>query len=227
MYKNQISDIKDFARGIKRGTFGLYAATFTEKKMNKYPNGTLRKDYKTTPENPYVGKVFNLSIYQNAATGMNYYNIVKAECEREGIHFSDAEFAVAFPKEGTYCDSVDDSLANIIMEHNDTHQRYLRLYEGRKPTKVVHFTIYDNKGVMQLVDENSEMMNDIKRYISPKAPSAKQEALGIRNIVGVKQPKIENVVFLAQGEDIFINPRFGFVGLFNLENINKMFVGKK
>jgi hypothetical protein len=170
--------------------------------------------------------VYGLSIYQNAATGMNYYNVVKAECEREGIHFSDAEFAVAFPKEGTYCDSVDDSLANIIMEHNDTDQRYLRLYEGRKPTKVVYFTIYDNNGVMQLVAEDSEMMNDIKRYISPKAPSAKQEALGIKNIVGVKQPKIENVVFLAQGEDIFINPRFGFVGLFNLENINKMFVGK-
>ena len=35
MYNNQISDIKDFARHIKRGTFGLYAATFTEKKMNK------------------------------------------------------------------------------------------------------------------------------------------------------------------------------------------------
>jgi hypothetical protein len=227
MYKNQIPTIEDFGKRIKRGTFGLYAALLTEKKMNKYPNGTLPRDRKTTPENPYIGKVYSLSIYQNAATGMNYYNIVKAECEREGIHFTDAEFAVAFPKEGTYCDSVDDELANIIMEHNDTNQRYLRLYEGRKPTKVVHFTIYDNNGVMQLVDENSEMMNDIKRYISPKAPSAKQEALGIRNIVGVKQPKIENVVFLAQGEDIFINPRFGFVGLFNLENINKMFVGKK
>jgi hypothetical protein len=227
MYKNQIPTIEDFGKRIKRGTFGLYAALLTEKKMNKYPNGTLPRDRKTTPENPYIGKVFSLSIYQNAATGMNYYNIVKAECEREGIHFSDAEFAVAFPKEGTYCDSVDDELANIIMEHNDTNQRYLRLYEGRKPTKVVHFTIYDNNGVMQLVAEDSEMMNDIKRYISPKAPSAKQEALGIRNIVGVKQPKIENVVFLAQGEDIFINPRFGFVGLFNIENINKMFVGKK
>ena len=227
MYKNQIPTIEDFGKRIKRGTFGLYAALLTEKKMNKYPNGTLPRDRKNTPENPYIGKVFSLSIYQNAATGMNYYNIVKAECEREGIHFTDAEFAVAFPKEGTYCDSVDDELANIIMEHNDTNQRYLRLYEGRKPTKVVYFTIYDNNGVMQLVDENSEMMNDIKRYISPKAPSAKQEALGIRNIVGVKQPKIENVVFLAQGEDIFINPRFGFVGLFNLENINKMFVGKK
>ncbi len=227
MYKNQVNTIEDFGKRIKRGTFGLYAALLTEKKMNKYPNGTPRKEMTEDKVNPYIGKVFSLSIYQNAATGMNYYNIVKAECEREGIHFSDAEFAVAFPKEGTYCDSVDDSLANIIMEHNDTHQRYLRLYEGRKPTKVVHFTIYDNNGVMQLVAEDSEMMNDIKRYISPKAPSAKQEALGIKNVVGVKQPKIENVVFLAQGEDILINPRFGFVGLFNLENINKMFVGKK
>lgn len=226
MYKNQIPTIEDFGKRIKRGTFGLYAALLTEKKMNKYPNGTPRKEMTEDKVNPYIGKVFNLSIYQNAATGMNYYNVVKAECEREGIHFSDAEFAVAFPKEGTYCESVDDSLANIIMEHSDTNQRYLRLYEGRRPTKVVYFTIYDNNGVMQLVEEGSEMMNDIKRYISPKAPSAKQLELGIKNIVGVKQPKIENVVFLAQGEDIFINPRFGFVGLFNLENINKMFVGK-
>lgn len=226
MYKNQVNTIEDFGKRIKRGTFGLYAALLTEKRMNKYPNGTLRKDYKTTPENPYVGKVFSLSIYQNACTGVNYYTIVKSECEREGIHFSDAEFAVAFPKEGTYCESAEDALSNIIMEHNDTHQRYLRLYEGRKPTKVVYFTIYDNNGVLQLVEEGSELMNDIKRYISPKAPSAKQLELGIKNVVGVKQPKIENVVFLAQGEDIFINPRFGFVGLFNLENINKMFVGK-
>ena len=226
MYKNQVNTIEDFGKRIKRGTFGLYAALLTEKKMNKYPVGTPRKEMTEDKVNPYIGKVYSLSIYQNAATGMNYYNIVKAECEREGIHFSDAEFAVAFPKEGTYCESAEDALSNIIMEHSDTHQRYLRLYEGRKPTKVVYFTIYDNNGVLQLVEEGSELMNDIKRYISPKAPSAKQLELGIKNVVSVKQPKIENVVFLAQGEDIFINPRFGFVGLFNLENINKMFVGK-
>ena len=82
MYNNQISDIKDFARGIKRGTFGLYAATFTEKKMNKYPNGTTPAMRKTTQENPYLGKVFTLAVYQNAATGLNYYNIVKSECKR-------------------------------------------------------------------------------------------------------------------------------------------------
>jgi hypothetical protein len=226
MYKNQVNTIEDFGKRIKRGTFGLYAALLTEKKMNKYPNGTLRKDYKTTPENPYVGKVFNLSIYQNAATGMNYYNIVKAECEREGIHFSDAEFAVAFPKEGTYCDSVDDSLANIIMEHNDTNQRYLRLYKGRKPTKVVYFTIYKDGDNIYLVEEGSALMKDIKRYITPSKPSAKQEALGIKNVVSVKQPKVENVVFLAQGEDIWINPRFSFVKLFSLDNLKKHFVGK-
>lgn len=225
MYKNQISDIKDFARNIKRGTFGLYAATFTEKKMNKYPNGTSRKDYKSTPINPYLdengnSKVFTLAVYQNAATGLNYYNIVKSECEREGIHFTDEEFTIAFPKQSTYCEAVEDKLANIILKHNDTNQEYLRLYKGRKPTKVVYFTIYNNS----IVEEGSELMKDILRYVAPKKASAKQEALGITNIVEVKNPKVENVVFLGQGDDIYINPRFGIIKMFNLDSINKLFI---
>ena len=222
MYKNQISDIKDFARGIKRGTFGLYVATFTEKKMNKYPNGTTPAQRKTTPENPYLGKVFTLAVYQNAATGLNYYNIVKSECAREGIPFTDEEFAIAFPKQGTYCEATEDALANIIMKHNDNDQEYLRLYNGRKPTKVVYYTIYN----YSIVPEGSELMNDILRYVPSKKESAKQLALGITNIVEVKQPKIENVVFLAQSEDIYINPRFGAAALFSLDNINKLFAKK-
>jgi hypothetical protein len=223
MYNNQISDIKDFARHIKRGTFGLYAATFTEKKMNKFPNGTTPAQRKTTPENPYLGKVFTLAVYQNAATGLNYYNIVKSECKREGINFSDAEFAIAFPKQETYCEATEDALANIILRHNDKEQEYLRLYNGRKPTKVVYYTIYN----YAIVPEGSELMQDILRYVPSKKESAKQVALGITNIVEVKQPKLENVVFLAQGEDIYINPRFGTMALFNLANINKMFAPKK
>lgn len=222
MYRNQIYDIKAFARGIKRGTFGLYAATFTEKKMNKYPNGTTPAQRKTTPENPYLGKVFTLAVYQNAATGLNYYNIVKSECAREGIPFTDEEFAIAFPKQGTYCEATEDALANIILKHNDNDQEYLRLYNGRKPTKVVYYTIYN----YSIVPEGSELMNDILRYVPSKKESAKQSALGITNIVEVKQPKIENVVFLAQSEDIYINPRFGAAALFSLDNINKLFVKK-
>lgn len=222
MYKNQISSIKDFARGIKRGTFGLYAATFTEKKMNKFPNGTTPAQRKTTPENPYLGKVFTLAVYQNAATGLNYYNIVKNECAREGIPFTDEEFAIAFPKQSTYCEATEDALANIILKHNDNDQEYLRLYNGRKPTKVVYYTIYN----YSIVPEGSELMNDILRYVPSKKESAKQLALGITNIVEVKQPKVENVVFLAQSEDIYINPRFGAAALFSLDNINKLFVKK-
>ena len=228
MYNNQISNIKDFARGIKRGTFGLYAATFTEKKMNKYPNGTSRKDYKNTPVNPYLdengnSKVFTLAVYQNAATGLNYYNIVKAECKREGISFTDEEFAIAFPKQETYCEAQEDALANIILKHNEKEQEYLRLYNGRKPTKVVYFTIYN----YQIVPEDSELMADILRYVPAKKASAKQEALGITNIVEVKQPKVENVVFLGQGDSIYINPRFACFALFSIDNVNKVFAPKK
>ena len=87
----------------------------------------------------------------------------------------------------------------------------------------MYFTIYN----YSIVPEDSELMADIKRYIPAKKESAKQEALGITNIVEVKQPKIENVVFLAQGDDIYINPRFGVQAMFNLDNINKMFAPKK
>lgn len=230
MYKNQISSIEDFAKRINKGTFGLYAALLTPQKMNKYPCGTPRSEMTADKVNPYWDeegnpKVFNLSIYQNACTGVNYYNVVKAECEREGIHFTDAEFAVAFPKEGTYCSSVDEKgLENIIFQKADSEQRYLRLYNGRKPTKVVYYTIYKDGDSVTLVEENSALMKDIKRYITPSKPSAKQEALGIKNVVSVKSPKVENVVFLAQSEDIYINPRFGFVKLFSLDNINKLFI---
>lgn len=226
MYSNRVNTIEDFANGIKRGTFGLYAAILTEKKMNKYPKGTPRSEMTPDKENTHLGKVFSLSIYQNAATGLDYYNIIKAECKREGIDFSDAEFAVAFPKEGTYCSSVNEALRNIIMEKDDSDQRYLRLYKGRKPTKVVYFTIYEDNGVMSLVEEGSDLDKDIMRFVPDKKANTKQEALGIKGIVEVKQPKVENVVFLAQGDNIYINPRFGFMGLFSLDNINKLFVGK-
>ena len=222
MYTNQFSDIKSFAKGIKRGTFGMYAATLTEKKMNKFPNGTTPAMRKVTPENPYVGRVLNLTIYQNAATGLNYYNIVKSECEREGIHFTDAEFTIAFPKEETYCEATEDALANIILKHNDREQEYLRLYKGRKPTKVAYFTICDD----EIVEEGSELMNDILRYVPKSGGSAKQEALGIRNIVEVKQPKIENVILLAQSDNIFINPDFEGLANHIMENLENIFKKK-
>ena len=201
MYNKQIATIEDFGARIKRGTFGLYAALFTEQKMNKYPNGTKAGERKNTPENPHLGKVFNLSIYQNACTGVNYYNVVKAECEREGIKFTDDEFAAAFPKEGTYCESADDDkLRNIIMENSSNGQRYLRLYDGRKPTRIMYLTIVDGE-----VCTDAKVLADIARYTPDYSGSKKQESLGIANLVGVKQPKVENVLFMRQGDKMWCN----------------------
>ncbi len=203
------NSIEDFASIITKGTFGMYGATLTEKRMNKYPCGCGR--VKGT-ENPYEGRVFTLSVYQNIATGVNYYSVVKGECEREGIHFSDDEFASAFPKESTYCESVSDKLANIILAH-ENGQRYFRMYTGRKPTKVKYVTfLADDKGGLSVVAEGSALMRDILRYVPASSGSKKQEELGIKNVVCVKQPKVENVVFLMQGSNLYINPRFAYMG---------------
>ena len=190
--------IEDFAKVLNKGTFGMYVATLTDKRMNKYPCGCGR--VKGT-ENPYEGRVQNLAVYMNAATGVNYYSIVKGECEREGIKFTDDEFAAAFPKEGTYCESADDDkLRNIIMENSSNGQRYLRLYDGRKPTRIMYLTIVDGE-----VCTDAKVLADIARYTPDYSGSKKQESLGIANLVGVKQPKVENVLFMRQGDKMWCN----------------------
>ena len=194
------TDISDFANEYTKGTFGLYAGTITEPKMNKYPKGTPRSEYKNTPANPYMGVLKKHTFWKNAACGKSYYAIVKAECEREGIEFTDEEFKAAFPREKTYCDSED----NIIFTHEDGIRQYIRLYAGQRPTKSVSFYFLNGK----LVPKGSETMQDIKRYMSEDSGSAKQEALGIKNIVRPHNYSLANLVFLSQGSRIYINPDY-------------------
>ena len=165
-----------------------------------------------------------LSTALTSISGRTSFNVEDGDQHMtiEGIHFTDAEFAIAFPKEETYCEATEDALANIILKHNDREQEYLRLYKGRKPTKVAYFTICDD----EIVEEGSELMNDILRYVPKSGGSAKQEALGIRNIVEVKQPKIENVILLAQSDNIFINPDFEGLANHIMENLENIFKKK-
>lgn len=218
----KFQSIESFCESINKGTFGLYVGTFTEKKMNKYPIGAGRVK---GSENPYFGRVFNFALVQNAATGVSYYKLVESECKREGISFSKSEFEQAFPKESTYCDDATDSLSNMIMQHEVSGQRYLRLYYGRKPTKTKYYTILTdaNGSNAKVIDEQSAEYKDIMRYVPANSGSAKQEALGISNIIEVRQPKIENVVFMMQGDKFFMNERFA--GIVNEETLGSDLVG--
>ena len=202
----KFNSIEEFAANMVKGSFGLYTATFTEKKMNKFPCDKSA----ARVVNPYLGRVFNLAIIQNAASGVSYYKLVESECKREGISFSKDAFAAAFPYEKTYCEGASDKLDNIIMEHNTSGQRYLRLYFGRKPTKTIYHTILtdaDGKNARVITEKSAEWA-EIQKYTPVKNESKKQEALGISNIIEVRQPKIENVVFMMQGEKLWTNERF-------------------
>ena len=203
------TDVEQFAKNYTKGTFGLYVGTLTEPKMNKYPKGTTPKERKTTPVNPYLGRLKKETYWKHAACGKSYYAIVKAECEREGIKFTDEEFAKAFPHEKTYAESMD----NIVFTHSadiekpiEEQRRYLRLYksEGSERTETVSFYFLDG----QLLSKDSDTYKDIKRYMSEEQGSAKQEALGMANLVHVAQYSVGNVVFMQQGNEIYINPDY-------------------
>jgi hypothetical protein len=215
MYTKVFNTIDEFGENFKKGSFGLYCATYTPKKVNKTPKGeTLKESKQNKTYAKYDGRVFTLALYENACSGVSYYACVKSECKREGIDFTDEEFNIAFPKESTYAKKASDKLENFLLKKKDGEQRYLRLYQGRKPTKVKYFTFLDDR----LATEEEE--KDILKYITPKKASAKQEALNIKNIIGVKNFKEENVIFLAQGEKAWANERFGNFGTF--EDITKL-----
>lgn len=204
----KFSSVNDFANVLKKGTFGLYVVTHTEVKMNKFPKDLGRKG----AANPYMGRAFWRTYYQNAASGCNYYTIVRNECKREGIAFSDDEFKSVFPYEECSCGTSDD---NTI--YTKGAQQYLRLYKGRKPTQIVHVLECDGR----VVAKGSALYDDIMRYVPTKgSESAKQEALGIKNLVGVRSPKIENVVFMGQGDKCYQNPNFPTI---DIEELRLMF----
>lgn len=205
------TSIESFGADYQGGTFGLYCGTITDKKMNKFEVGIPRKQAEA---NPYIGRVKTLAIYQNAATKVNYYTLVKSECKREGISFTDEQFATAFPKEATYANEVAKDLHNMVLEHEGNGQRYLRLYKGRKPTKVVYYTLLDD-----MICTDEETLSDIARFVPSKQESAKQVALGIANVVEVRNIKVENVVFLKQGDKVYINPMFGNIDINKVGNL--------
>jgi len=210
---NNYNSIEEFAQTIKRGTFGLYVATITDLDMRVYPIGSKDRNMR----NPYLGRVKTISVYQNAATGVNYYTIVKNECKREGIAFTNDEFSARFPKEKTYAES-QSGFEGIIYVNEKSGQKYLRLYKGRKPTKVVYITLCDG----EVVERGSALYNDIMRYVAPKSESKKQVELGIANVVDVRQPKLENVAYMMQGSKVYINPRHN-VSRFIGDNIADLF----
>jgi hypothetical protein len=207
MYTNKKKTLDDFVKNYRKGTFGLYFAGFTEKSLNKTPHGMRLKEAKECGAyNKYEGRVYTLTIAQNAASGVSYYACVKGEAKREGLFNKDTfdeDFVRDFPREKTYCEAEEKKLDNILLKNVKTDQRYLRLLFGRKPTKVKYFTFLD--GHLATPTE----VADILRYETPKSISKKQENIGLKNLVACRNFKVENVIFVAQGDDIYFNDRFG------------------
>ena len=172
---------------IKGGTFGIYVATLTEKTMNKGGR-------KGVAPNPLLGKVFTLALYQNAITGCSYRNLVKSECKREGINVDD--FDKVFPPSETYADTDN----NKIFTHKTSGKKYFRLYlsNGRERSKVKYETLILDGDVYR--KPTSEEVATIKAYTPSKSTSAKQEGLGMANIVEVRNITLENVLFIKQGD---------------------------
>lgn len=218
MNMDKIKTIEEFGECYTKGSYGLYVATYTDMKCNKTPKGYKIKEAKELGiyDKYPTGRVKKLTLYQNAASGKSFYNMVEADCKREGVKFSHEEFCKKFPKEKTYATKLNDKLANFILKKDDGEQRYLRLYLGHKPTKTKTFIFVD--GRLATEEEKKEIYT---LYTTPKKSNPKQEKLGIENITTPLNVKVENVIFLRQGEKAWINEKFG--NDFDFGKIAKLF----
>ena len=176
------NSVESFVADFKSATFGLSVITLTTKKV--------------------LGlNLLKLKVVVNASVGIDYYHAVRALAEKQGIVFtSESEFLNAFPKEPTYAHKTN---IKAIYEHNTNGTRYLRTYEGRSITKVVK-VVYFNEDGSQIT--NPYLLAQIAA--KDNATSKKQNELGMTKIVELKQPKLENILFLKQGEKTYESPRF-------------------
>ena len=176
------ASVEDFAKSYTSATFGLTIVTLTDKKVLGM---NLKK----------------LKVVANASVGIDYYHAVRALAEKQGIKFdTEKEFLEAFPKEPTYARKTD---IKAIYEHVKSGQKYLRTYEGRSITKVVKVVYFDENG-------NAITNATLLAQIAAKegASSKKQNEIGMAKIVELKQPKIENALFLQQGDKVYESARF-------------------
>lgn len=172
------TSVEDFAKSYTSATFGLTIVTLTDKKVLGM---NLKK----------------LKVVANASVGIDYYHAVRAAAEKQGIKFeTEKDFLEVFPKEPTYARKTD---IKAIYEHVKSGQKYLRTYEGRSITKVTKVVYFDESG-------NATLLAQIAA--KEGASSKKQNEIGMAKIVELKQPKIENVLFLQQGEKVYESSRF-------------------
>ena len=190
-----LENIRDFVKGINKGTFGITLVAMTE------PSG-MRKT-----NNPYVGRVKKISYTTNVALGYDYGSYLEARAKKFGLDVSD--YKVEKPKGKKWFEH-----PYLLQSEKDETKHYLRcFYRPNTITKVIW--LVDGRQATEVE------IAEIKSFIPEKKVSAKQESFGFdkETEVLVRDYSFDSVVALYQGEKVYNRLN----GLFTIEQMKIMF----
>lgn len=167
------NNISEFANAIVRNA-AVSLVTLTIPSMRKTAN-------------PYVGRVQKRTEYSSVVMGRDY----EATCTKRGDSEQFGEYKAEKPNGKTWV-----LFPFVLRSDKDPNQQYVRFALNANYTAHSTYYVDGRKATDAEVEE-------IKSFIPPKKPCAKQAAYGVQNEVRVMDVKIENIVELAQGEHVF------------------------
>lgn len=176
--------MKNFVRGLKKGTFGIQMLSVTIPTMRK-------------TNNPFLGRVQKVTYSTNVCFGYDYASYLYGKAKKQGAlngrTLADFKAEVEAPKGMNWIE-----FPFFLQSEKNSQQEYLRCYYNANSNS---YSVYLLDG--KVADEEEE--KKILSFIS--ASSSYSSKFDVNNIV-VRSPKLESIKMIAQGQNYWHSADF-------------------
>lgn len=177
--------MKNFVRGLKKGTFGIQVISVTIPTMRK-------------KNNPYLGKVQKFTYSVNVCFGYDYASYLFGKAKKQGLlngrTLEDFKAEVSKPKGMNWVE-----FPFFLQSEKDENQEYLRCYYNSN-SKSYSIYLIDGKVASE------EQEKEINSFISSSSSSYSTK-FGVNDIT-VRSPKLESIKVIVQGQNKWEEPNF-------------------
>ena len=178
--------MKNFVRGLKKGTFGIQMLSVTIPTMRK-------------TNNPFLGRVQKVTYSTNVCFGYDYASYLFGKAKKQGVlngrTLADFKVEVSKPKGMNWIE-----FPFFLQSEKDENQEYIRCYYNAN-SKSYSIYLLDGK----VADEEEE--KKIVSFIS--SSSSYSGKFGVSDIV-VRSPKLESIKMVGQGQNFWRSNDFSF-----------------
>lgn len=188
--------LEEFIENYNKCTFGLNIITNTKPEFK-------------SKKNSFIGrKVEKITFYKNAMCGCSYQKAIENAIKED---YKDLKGTMLEAVKNAANETFSDTLPwgnwlnyPFIIEHTSAqkgYNRYLRIYNNFKRTKIETFYFIDGTFVKPDTDIYNQLMSELRE----KKQSAKQAEFGLKQSVVPCAYNINGIIFAQQGNKKYVN----------------------